>query len=46
LRFSRVARYREDFDPSGNHTLEKDAQTSGLFLLSEGQTGEARLLEK
>jgi hypothetical protein len=46
LRFSRAVRYREDFDPAGSPTLENDAQTSGLFLFSGGQTGGARLLEK
>ena len=46
LRFSRVARYTEDFDPAGTPTLERDAQTTGLFLFSDGQTGAARLLDK
>lgn len=46
LRFSKVARYRADFDRIATPTLERDAQTTGVFLFSDGQTGPAHLLEK
>lgn len=46
LRFSRVARYRDDFDPQKTPTLQKDGETAGVFVFAGGQTGAARLLEK
>ena len=46
LRFSKGARYNENFEPSKMPTLKQDAQTTELILFSEGQTRSGRLLEK
>ena len=46
LRFTRGARYTNDFDPVKTATMSRDDRTLDLFLFTEGQTGSGRLLEK
>lgn len=44
LRFSKVARYTNDFNPNDASTLKTDAHTTALFLFENENTGNAQLI--